>query len=391
MKFKSAAAMALGLALIGGGLKADDAKAPAWYTNTTVHGYGDVNYLYNFNGLAPVGRVFDTTDQMFTVNGAKLAIANTDSASGTSGEIDLLYGPMAAKYNATAIASSMAIEQAFVTQAMGPVTFKLGKAGTFVGNEVTDTTGNFNYSRSILFNNEPFFNTGLSATYAITSSFSLMGYMGDGNSVDTGVADHPDFGAQIVFTGVKGLSLTGTYYDQPAGPFIYASNTTPITPVSLYTNIDMFNFVGSYQVMDSLAVVGEYLNTVQTIPSDASTSVLGSINAQGYALYLDYQTPIAGLKIDPRYEQFFTGSYTAVSGTLLAPVTTPVPAGQVNDFTLTVKYTKGPLTHYLEFRDDAQPTNAYYSASGVAGKPAGTMPFDTKMQNTLTYAATYSF
>src|SRR5258708_1537991 len=82
MKFKSAAAMALGLAMVVGGLKADDAKAPAWYANTTVHGYGDVNYQYSINGVAPTtgtgGRVFDTTFQSFSVNGAKLAIANTD-------------------------------------------------------------------------------------------------------------------------------------------------------------------------------------------------------------------------------------------------------------------------------------------------------------------------
>jgi len=378
MKFKSAA-LVLGLVVAGGTLKAD---GPAWYTNTTVHGFADANYLYNFNGLAPVGRVFDTTDQMFTLNGAKLAIANADTATATSGEIDLLYGPMAAIYNGTSAASSLAIEQAFLTQAFGPVTFKLGKAGTFVGNEVTDTTGNFNYSRSLLFGQEPFYNTGLSATYGITSTLSLMGYMGDGNSVDTGVADHPDFGAQLVYTGVKGLSLTGTYYLQPTGLNNYGTTATPPVGITEYTNIDLFNFIVSYQITDPLAFVGEYLYKTQVLPSDASTSYSTSQDSQGYALYLDYQTPVAGLKIDPRFEQWFAGSYQYVNSTFTGTV--PVLQAQVNEFTLTVKYAKGPVTNYLEYRVDGNPS-APYAPSADTSKTL------VNAQNTLTYAATYSF
>jgi hypothetical protein len=391
MKVKSAA-LVLGLALASSGLKAAD--APAWYTNTTVHGFVDANYEYNFNGLAPVGRVFDTTDQTFLVNGAKLAIANADKASGTSGEIDLLYGPMAAVYNSGNIftaspvsassssLSSLAIEQAFLTQAMGPVTFKLGKSGTFVGNEVTDTTGNFNYSRSLLFGQEPFYNTGLSATYGITSTLSLMGYIGDGNSVDVGTADHPDFGAQIVYTGVKGLSLTGTYYLQPVGPVNYGSTATPPVGFTEYTNIDLFNFIVSYQITDPLAFVGEYLYKTQVLPSDASTSFSTSQDSQGYALYLDYQTPVAGLKIDPRFEQWFAGSSSSVNSTFSG--INSVTQFQLNEFTLTLKYAMGPVTNYLEYRVDGNPSAPY--AQG-----ADTSKTLVNAQNTLTYAATYSF
>jgi len=376
MKFKSAAAMALGLVMVGGVIKAD---APAWYANTTVHGYVDANYQDNFNGQQPVGRVFDTTAQMFTVNGAKLAIANSDTTTATSGEIDLLYGPMAAAYNANGLATvtgpaknvgyvaSLAIEQAFLTQVFGPVTFKLGKYGTFVGNEVTDTTGNFNYSRSLLFGNEPFYNTGLEATYAITSTFSAMGYMGDGNSVDSGNPDHPDFGLQLVYTGVKNLSLTGTYYvtsaPAPAAPN-YAISTTQVGAFS--TNQEMLNFVGSYQAMANLAVVGEYLYIDNPVPSDASQTLNLSTKMQGYALYLDYQTPIANLKIDPRFEQWFQ----------------PDAGNQIDEYTITAKYAMGPITHYLEFRDDNNANKIY--STGVNASMSTT-------QNTLTYAATYAF
>lgn len=377
MKFKSAAAVALGLVMVGGVLKAD---GPAWYSNTTVHGYGDVNYEYNFNGEAAAAnsRVFDGSDQTFQVNGAKLAIANADTATATSGEIDLLYGPMASIYNGTGITAikgggsgvnsvtSLAIEQAFITQAFGPVTFKLGKAETFVGNEVTDTPGNFNYSRSLLFSNEPFYNTGLSVTYAIMSSLSVMGYLGDGNSTDTGTPDHGDYGLQLVYTGVKNLSLTGTYYNNPITPQNYAISSTQIG--SLWANTDLFNFVGSYQAMANLAVVGEYLYIDNALPSDASQTLNLSSKQQGYALYLDYQTPIANLKIDPRFEQWFQ----------------PDLSNEINEYTITIKYAMGPLTHYLEFRDDNNAEKIYSGGIGAGATP-------TTTQNSLTYAAVYSF
>jgi hypothetical protein len=380
MKFKSAAAMMLGMALFSGGLKADDVKVPDWVANTTVRGFVDAYYQYNFNGLAPIGRVFDSTDQSFTVSGAKLSIFNSDSASGTSGDIDLLYGPMAAFYNANSNASSLAIEQAFFTQLLGPVEFKLGKADKFFGFEMMDTSQDFNYSRGILFGKEPMYNTGLMGTYTVMSGISLMGYFGDGNSVDTGVANHPDFGAQIAYTGFKNLSLTGTYYNQPLGPSAYIVTVNPTTVGNLWTNIDMFDFVGSYQVMENLTLAGEYLYQTKAVPSQAASTALTanpgnfSVDRQGYALYVNYKTPVAGLSIDPRFEQFFTPAVgLGLNGST-----------QENELTLTLKYAQGPLTHFLEFRDDAAPSAIFAPGQDGTQKPVTT-------QNTLTYGAVYAF
>jgi hypothetical protein len=369
MKFKTAA-MAVGIAMLGG-VAVADSTPPAWYTNTSIHGYVDANYGYYFNGLAPVAgsTVFNTTDQMFTLNGAKLAIANNDAASGTGGEVDLLYGPMADIYNGTATTAALAIEQAFLTQAFGPVTFTLGKAETFVGFEGTDTPSDYNYSRSLLFGQEPFYNTGVKASWAATSTLTILGYMGDGNSVDVGTANHPDFGAQVGFTGISNLSLTGTYYDNP--------NTTLPAVGGLWTNNDMFNFVATYQAMPNLGFAGEYLYSYNAVPSDSSEPKgIPSIDNQGYSLYADYATPVAGLKVDPRFSQYYFNPYAAG----IVPGLDTV----VDQLTVTVKYAKGPLTHYLEFTDTSTPNKSFMSGAG-AGATA------VQSQNSLTYAATYTF
>lgn len=372
MKFKTAA-MAVGIAMLGG-VAVADSTPPAWYANTTVHGYVDANYGYYFNGQAPVAgtTVFNTTDQMFTLNGAKLAIANNDAASGTGGEVDLLYGPMAAIYDANSANSGLALEQAFVTQALGPVTLEIGKAETFVGLEGTDTPSDYNYARSILFGQEPFYNTGLRVTYAPMSTFSVMGYMGDGNSVDVGTADHPDFGAQLVYTGVSNLSLTGTYYDNPNQ--LYPASTV----TGLWTNNDLLNFVGTYQAMPALAFAAEYLYSFNAVPSDTTVPKgIPSVDNQGYSLYADYATPVAGLKIDPRFSQYFFNPYA--SGLITNGLDTVV-----DQLTITLKYAKGPLTHYLEFTDTATPNKTFVSGAGSGATAEQT-------QNSLTYAATYTF
>ena len=62
-----------------------------------------------------------------------------------------------------------------------------GQFGTHIGYEVIDAPANFNYSLSNLFNNGPFYHTGVKATYAFTDKVSLMA--GVVNNVD-GLGDN---------------------------------------------------------------------------------------------------------------------------------------------------------------------------------------------------------
>jgi hypothetical protein len=389
MKFKQGAAMALGLAgvLMSTAAKAEDAKKPAWYEKINASGFIDAYYQYNFNGLSapvgPSGRAFDLTQQQFAFSGAKLSLAEADAASKTSGQLDLFYGPTAKVFNSTLAAESIAVEQAFVTQAFGPVTFKLGKFTTFVGTEVIETPANMNYSRSILFGQIPYYHVGLEATYAIMDGLSAMAYTGNGNSVDTASNEYKDWGLQVSFAKIKGLGLIGNYYME----------STATGPV--YDNTHYFNLLGSYQINDSLSSAVEYLYKTRIASGDTDSTgalvtsdvqfdpstgklVKYSPKMQGYALYLNYMTPIAGLSVIPRFEQWYQPD--------TIPATFPADSGTMStETTLTLKYVAGPLTHTLEYRNDWTNLGGYAASAGTS---PSTIQY---MQNTLTYGAVFSF
>ena len=393
MKFKAMAAMALGLTLVGGALKAEDKKPAAWYEKINAAGYVDAYYQYNLNGRsapsAPGNRAFDVTQQQFTFSGAKLALSESDAASKTGGELDLFYGPTTKLFNTSSPTESLAVEQAFITDAFGPVTFKLGKFTTFVGTEVIETPANLNYSRGTLFGAIPFYHVGLEATYVPMDGTSIMAYTGNGNSVDAASSERRDWGLTLGYTGVKGLGLTAIYYME--------SGLTPTTVVGqmVSENTHYFDFLASYQIAETLAFNGEYLYKTRIAAGDTDTAgnllttntqvdpatgkkVAYSPKQQGYALYLNYTTPIANLSVIPRFEQFYTPEGSAPS---LGALTT--------DTTITLKYAQGPLTHYLEYRNDWKSDGAFAQAAGVMTD--GTYATTSSSQNTVTYGATYSF
>lgn len=384
MKLKLAAALALGIAMNGGTLKADDAKKPAWYEKINSSGFVDAYYQYNMNGRSapngPTGRAFDTTQQQFAFSGAKLALSETDDKSKASGELDLFYGPTAKVFNSSLSADSVAVEQAFYSQAFGPLTIKLGKFTTFVGTEVIETPANNNYSRGTLFGAIPYYHVGLEATYGIMDGLAFMAYTGNGNSVDTASSEARDWGATLSFSKVKGLGLTAIYYME--------SSLTPTTTAGMVSeNIHYIDILGSYAITDSLSTNVEYLYKTRIAAKDTDTAgklittntqtdwgtgkqIAYSPKQMGYALYLSYSTPLTGLSILPRFEQFY------------------VPEGNgslTTDTTLTLKYASGPLCHSLEYRNDWMNNGGFVGVGGA--DPAKLVYY----QNTLTYGATYSF
>jgi hypothetical protein len=354
------------LGLTAGNLRADAAATPTptpWYSKVAVSGYIDGFYQYNLNGLSntsPIGRAFDNTQNEFTLNAAKLGLVWSDAPSGTGAELDLLYGNIAKVINGGSATASQAIEQAFITKAFGPVTFKLGKFGTFVGTEVTDTPGNMNYSRDFLFGVIPFYHTGLMVNYAVADGYGLMAYFGDGDSVDTAPTEDKDWGLQATITKVKNLSVIINYYEKVERSGV----GTPVNDNKFY-----FDPLASYTISDSLSVAGEYLYETEKAPTITGVTPY-TPKQQGYALYVNYTTPIAGLSLVPRYEQWW-----AVDGSSTDPW---------NDLTLTLKYAQGPLTHYLEYRNDSTTPPSFPAAAGAS-------PSLLYSQNTITYAAVYGF
>lgn len=355
-------AVAAAAVLAPGVIKAEDTK---WYEKVEIGGYVETYYQYLVNHpsktSATLGnRAFANQTNQFAVNGGELTFKSSDEAAKTGYFVDLVFGPKADSINSsnTGIAtnSNFMIGQAYVTQALGDLTVTLGKFGTIVGWEVGYTPSDSNFSRSVVYTKEPFYHTGLKLDYALPAGFTLTGMIGDGNSVDktTGVAK--DYGFLLNYSGIKDLSLIADYYRAPGS---YLSDGS--LPYG-----DAMNFMFSYTLSETLSFAGEYLYNL------SAPTTLPSVNdyrakEQGYSLYATYVTPVEGLSISPRFGQWFT------------PDSTP---NGTDEYTLTVKYSKGALAHYLEYRSDASTGTAFTTGDDNTA---------TTTQQTVTYAAVYSY
>jgi hypothetical protein len=376
-----------------------------WYGKLTVGGYVDEYYQFSLNRPADSSassvqplqyRAFDTTTNQFTFGGGELTLKQGDTASNTGYFVDLLLGPLANLYNVDgSTLDSVEIGQAYVTQVFGNATFTLGKFGTPIGNEVTYLPSNANFSRSLLFYNEPLYETGLRLDYALPGSLVVSGFVDNGNSVDNVVNSGKDWGAIIAYSGVKGLSLTGTYYLNPANTLGGATVGTDAT--GDIANIDWFNLVAAYTATDSLSFTGEYLLKDYIQPVVPTGTKAFSPKQQGYALYATYT--MGSFTVSPRFEQWFNpdfGSSTGVNAINLTPaqaahagIVSGTAPYQLDDITVTLKYAMGPLSHILEYRADA--SDRYEFLTGNVPNGAGQTATWSQVQNTITYAAVYSF
>jgi len=398
---------------------ADDTATPvptptplAWYQKITVGGYLDAYYQLSFNEPESTGsvaapgapsstRAFDTTTNETTLGGGELTLKQGDAASGTGYFLDLLMGPLAGAYNVDgANLDAIEIGQAYVTQAFGNATFTFGKFGTPVGYEVTYLPSNANFSRSLLYFNEPLYHVGVEMAYTLPMSTTATLWYDDANSADgvtTGTTGR-DYGAQLNYAGMKNLDLIATWYFQN-----YLSTTAiPAAFIPAGTTVDgsenWANLVATFTATSELSFAGEGLLKIYDIDGDkaygqaAGNSGYPNIDPiqDGYALYATYSPAmVANLSISPRFEQWFNPSASlpinGFTGGNEATLLSLAGPGVIDDYTLTLKYQMGPLAHMLEYRADASSAYSYPTDNGT--KPA----FMSKIDQTLTYAAVYSF
>ena len=150
---------------------------------------GDIDFSYSKlsgTGAFTSGtndRVFDYAHNSFGLQAIDVTVSKLP-AEGYGGLVDLTMGK-----DASAIASSglgptnqsFDITQAYVQYASGATTVIAGKFVTMSGAEVIKTTGDTNFSRSILFGYAiPFSHTGVRATYKISDAVSLVGGVNNG-------------------------------------------------------------------------------------------------------------------------------------------------------------------------------------------------------------------
>ena len=366
----------------------DDTKSPF-----TFSGYLDSYYIGNFNrplsrsnsGVANA-RAFDLTSGQFQLGlvQTKMTYANDKSEA----VVDLTFGPNADLGNYGNLVSvlnpdytgmALAIKQAYFTYNFSDrFSMTAGQFGTHIGYEVIDAPVNFNYSLSNLFNNGPFYHTGLKGTYAFSDRASLM--LGLVNNVD-GLGDNnrqKGFISQLYFSPVENWGVYLNYMGSNE-----ASDDVPGVPQdkAFYR---IFDLTTSYQITEKF-LLG--LNAAYGAQKGDFQGGGGPSEAQtwgGAALYANVALT-DGFGIGARYENFnnTNGPRGLVNSNGVGT--------KVNSFTLTGNFTlaDGHVLLKPELRIDSYPKMSRSGETQQFEDENGN--FTNNSQTTLGMAFIYAF
>jgi hypothetical protein len=256
----------------------------------SVSGYIDSAYTHadhdiqaGIGGIAP--RVFDNQNNSFGLHQFGLTVAKQPKegfgavinlTAGTDAQIIHSFPENNPAVTATNT-STFDVTQAYAQYAGGPLTVMMGKYATMHGTEVIASTGNTNFSRSILFGAEPFTHTGVRLTYAASDAVSLTAGVNNGwdQLSDSNKGKTLELGATL--TPVKPLTvvLSAMSGNEPVSTTVNGNRTS-------------LNAVGTYTATDALSIGLEYLSVTQ----DNFTSLVGagtiSAKYSGEALYVTY-------------------------------------------------------------------------------------------------------
>jgi hypothetical protein len=184
------------------------------------NGYGNNDYFYN------------SLDGSYQLGLAELKATATQGLA--SGHLVLAYGQEAGLAIGAGV-PGMNVEQAYVSYAPGAWTLSAGRFVTWMGNEVIETTGNWNISRSLLFNNTiPLWHEGVSVAYAPDSTIKFTGYATDGwnnvpGLITVGTDPAETLGLQLAWTPNSVWSITLQGIDGPGVTALF-----PAAAVSRY-------------------------------------------------------------------------------------------------------------------------------------------------------------
>lgn len=295
-------------------------------------------------------RAFDQKAGQFQLGLVQTKMTYSNSKS--EAVVDLTFGPNAdlgnygnlmSNLNEDYTGMALAIKQAYFTYKFSDkFSMTAGQFGTHIGYEVIDAPVNFNYSLSNLFNNGPFYHTGLKATYAFSDKASLM--VGVVNNVD-GLNDNnrkKGFISQLFVSPAENWGLYLNYITSNE-----ANEVNGKTPDASYNVIDLTT---SYQITDKFllglnAAYGSQKGEFQGSKiSDASKTWGGAAIYANYAL-----SDLFALGV--RYENFNNDSGVRALVDAQGNGTT------VNSFTLTGNFTlaDGHILLKPEVRLDSYP------------------------------------
>lgn len=316
----------------------------------TITGSVDAYYKYDFSGKSNIPTSFASDHNSLSLGMVDIALKKKVGKASFVGEVS--FGP---RNDQSIPVPTNHIQNLYVSYDVTPE-FNLtgGYMGTFVGYEVINAAGNFNYSTSYLFTNGPFQNAGIKATFLFSDKASLMvGAFNDQWNVYKAVHNMGLFGAQLMVSPVKGWTA---YINLLTG-----SNATA-------TSGTVIDVTTSYQITDAFKLG---LNAADYAASKGA----GTGGYQGIALYPQLAVSSA-VTLGLRGEYFKTKTGTVATFG-------PAPGQSVTALTATANIKSGPLTLIPEVRFD---TNKDLATSAFMKNG---MPARTASQFVL--AAVYAF
>jgi len=246
-----------------------------------VSGYIDAGYSYaNRNletGAAP-DRVFDMQNNSFALHQFGLTVAKQPTR-GFGGVVNITVGSDAQLIHSfpEVTASTFDLTQAYGQYASGSLTLMAGKFVTLAGSEVIASTGNMNFTRSILFGAIPFTHTGVRAGYAMSNTVTLYGGINNGwdQLNDANKGKTLELGASIIPIRPLTINVTGYVGKESATP--------PGTPGgAVEDQRQLLNVVANYTINNRMSAGGELLYVSQ------DRAVGGAAKYNGLAGYFTY-------------------------------------------------------------------------------------------------------
>ena len=281
-------ASAVSAAFATPGLVFAQAKPPAAPTldkvleasGISVSGYMDVAYTRADRNVETgfSDRVFDSQNNSFGLHQFGLTVAKQPK-EGFGGLVNLTVGKDAQVIHsfpesAATTASMFDVTQGYLQYATGPLTVIAGKYATMHGTEVIASTGNTNFSRSILFGAVPFTHTGVRATWVLNDKVSLMGGVNNGWDQLTDANKGKTLELGTTLTPIKPLTITVSGM----------SGKEPTTATTDGTR-NSINAVASYTIIDPLSVGLEVLSVSQDNVGGLGTKQKYS-GVAGYVTYM---------------------------------------------------------------------------------------------------------
>ena len=181
-----------------------------------IDGLVDAYYSYNFTGKPfsfynnETGGNYNAVAGNYQIGLAELKATATQG--GATAVVELAYqddntmGLPGVKAGPDGIGTSdsgLGVLQAYASYNTGNWTFTGGRFVTWMGNEVVESTGNWNYSHSLLFTYTiPVWDQGINVSYAFDPTFSLTAYATNGwnNTINNAQFNAQTFGLEAAWT-----------------------------------------------------------------------------------------------------------------------------------------------------------------------------------------------